>query len=90
MPSGMLLKAVQAQGEYTRLFAITPDPNTPPTIPLPMPTRAIRCVQAGSLVVNSVGGDESVTVNFLAGETREICVTQVLSASGITTIEGMA
>lgn len=85
MPSGMLLQAAQAQGEFKRIFAITPDPLND----LAVPTRAIRCAEAGTLVVNSVGGDEAVTVNFVAGETREFCITRVLSASGITTIEGL-
>lgn len=83
MSSGLLLKALMAEAEFQHAFTITPG------TPLPMPARAIRCGQAGSLSVTMAGG-ETATINFLAGETRQLLVSAVTSASGITMIEGMA
>jgi hypothetical protein len=52
-------------------------------------TRAIRCNEAGTLTVNTFGGQTGVVMHFAAGETRYVRVVHVSAMTGITNAEAM-
>ncbi|GJE54592.1 spike base protein, RCAP_Rcc01079 family [Methylobacterium thuringiense] len=78
----LAILGVQAPAQH--VFPISASTND-----LARPTRAIRCNTAGTLTVNTVGGETGVILNFAAGETRPVRVTRV-TAMTATGVEGMA